>query len=216
MSKVKFPLLGIGASGSLSDSLSFRSWRGKTIAETKPIPVNPHTSFQQGHRSIFRRILPEWSFISSKPLELSAWKLKTKILNQYRLPYNQYFSDYLKNSKNYMYFGWAAIERFNSVSAVDQGEEVHPRYKIIINFDIWAKVLNPYCCVSFNSYIQYPYNPHNIVWLFIPESDWILYSSVELIFDWDYLYFYLSVDGGSAGTSDLHTGVHYISDIPVI
>jgi len=53
MAKTSGPLLSLGATGSIADSITFGSWRGVSYARQKVTPANPRTAAQQANRTRF-------------------------------------------------------------------------------------------------------------------------------------------------------------------
>ncbi|MBA7533075.1 hypothetical protein ES705_25310 [subsurface metagenome] len=53
MAKLKGPLMSLGASGKLADTLVFMSWKGLNTVREYVIPANPQTALQVAHREHF-------------------------------------------------------------------------------------------------------------------------------------------------------------------
>ena len=51
MAKLKGPLLSLGASGSIADTLTFFTWKGINVAREHVVPTNPRTAKQTTQRS---------------------------------------------------------------------------------------------------------------------------------------------------------------------
>lgn len=65
MSKVKQPLLGLGAKGSLAGSISFATRRGVNILENKPIPTDPKTLAQIYQRWDYQDGILRWHALTN-------------------------------------------------------------------------------------------------------------------------------------------------------
>ena len=51
MAKLKAPLMSLGASGSIADTLTFFPWKGINVVREYVIPANPKTALQVAHRA---------------------------------------------------------------------------------------------------------------------------------------------------------------------
>lgn len=53
MAKVTAAFLGLGASGTLGNTLTASTWKGIPVMKLKPTPTNPKSDGQVGHRTLF-------------------------------------------------------------------------------------------------------------------------------------------------------------------
>lgn len=60
MAKVSAPLLSLGASGTIADTITMARWRGVPYARQRVIPANPRTAAQQSTRSVFTEGSNSW------------------------------------------------------------------------------------------------------------------------------------------------------------
>ena len=60
MAKVTMPLLGISASGTIGDAVTFGRWRGVNYARQRVVPANPRTTAQQSQRMLVRFVVSAW------------------------------------------------------------------------------------------------------------------------------------------------------------
>lgn len=60
MAKLTAPLLSMGATGQIGDSVVFAKWRGIPYARQKVVPANPRTVAQQANRTRFAFIREMW------------------------------------------------------------------------------------------------------------------------------------------------------------
>lgn len=75
MAKVQLPLLGVSASGTIGDSITFGNWKGINYARQRVIPANPRTQAQVAQRetmtyvvSLYKRV----PAVVAQAFELSA------------------------------------------------------------------------------------------------------------------------------------------------
>lgn len=54
------PLLGVSASGTIGDSVTFGRWRGVNYARQRVVPANPRTTAQQSQRALVRFVVGAW------------------------------------------------------------------------------------------------------------------------------------------------------------
>lgn len=60
MAKVTAPILSLGASGSISKSVTFSRWKGVAYAKVHVTPENPNTADQQEVRGVFATLTEMW------------------------------------------------------------------------------------------------------------------------------------------------------------
>ncbi len=54
------PLLGVSASGTIGDSVTFGRWRGVNYARQRVVPANPRTTAQQSQRTLVKFVVGAW------------------------------------------------------------------------------------------------------------------------------------------------------------
>jgi len=72
MGKVKGPLLSLGASGKIADTLVFMSWKGIQDVRQHVIPANPKTAAQQTQRGYVTDAVAEWHAAGYTATDLAA------------------------------------------------------------------------------------------------------------------------------------------------
>lgn len=60
MAKVTAPLLSIGASGTIGDTITFARWKGVAYGRQRVVPANPKTAAQTSTRNTFRTGTEAW------------------------------------------------------------------------------------------------------------------------------------------------------------
>jgi len=65
MAKTRASLLSTNATGSLANTLTWQTWRGRNYARKKPIPAQPRTAAQQHPRMMFQTLVTAWKQLSS-------------------------------------------------------------------------------------------------------------------------------------------------------
>ncbi len=60
MAKVVLPVLGVSATGTIADSVTFGTWRGVNYARARVIPANPQTAAQTAQRSLMKWVVAFW------------------------------------------------------------------------------------------------------------------------------------------------------------
>lgn len=93
MTRLKAPLLSLGAHGTLGDVLTLRRHNKTTIAETKPIPTDLRSPAQLYQRRLYRDALLYWSTLTEA--EKQAYKAAARASNNTLL--GQFLSAYLVN-----------------------------------------------------------------------------------------------------------------------
>ena len=86
MTKLTGPLLSLGASGTIGDTITFASWRGIDYARQRVIPANPNTAGQQTTRNTFATLREMWKLngtFGRAPWTLFAQGRKFLDLNAY-------------------------------------------------------------------------------------------------------------------------------------
>ncbi len=72
MAKPKSPLLSLGATGTIADSLTFQKRGRATIARQKPIPTDHKTLLQLAQRQKYRDAVAVWNALTTE--EKEAWR----------------------------------------------------------------------------------------------------------------------------------------------
>ena len=86
MTKLTGPLLSLGASGTIGDTITYSSWKGIDYARQRVIPANPNTAEQQITRNTFATLREMWKLNGSfgrDPWTLFAQGRKFLNLNAY-------------------------------------------------------------------------------------------------------------------------------------
>jgi hypothetical protein len=216
MALIKNPLCSFSASGTIADDVNFRQRSGKTIAQSRPIPTDQKTDSQLLIRSNFRLFQDQWQFISSFPFERAAWDLKRSKDRNNPTAYNQYLSDYLsglKGNKNLMFF---IIPGINYIRAVDLGPGHEYRYRIEYDSDVWFKCVSDVCTFTLWVYDSYPSSPSIVFSWAFGHYDWIFVPHNQFTFYWKTRSFYLLFSGTPGYSSNLHTGLYYFKNVPVV
>ncbi|MBA7696792.1 hypothetical protein ES703_105444 [subsurface metagenome] len=65
MAKLKTPILGFGAKGTIGEALTFQRIPGRNIVREKPIPKDPYTLPQAYHRWDYQDYLAQWATLSN-------------------------------------------------------------------------------------------------------------------------------------------------------
>jgi len=69
MAKVKSPLFGLEAAGTIAKSVVFASWKGVRYARRHVVPTNPRTTAQVQTRSVFSFLNDLYKFLPSQAAE---------------------------------------------------------------------------------------------------------------------------------------------------
>ena len=86
MTKLTGPLMSLGASGTIGDTITFGTWRGIPYARQRVIPANPNTAGQQLTRNVFTNLRQMWKLngtFGRAPWTLFAAGQKFLDLNAY-------------------------------------------------------------------------------------------------------------------------------------
>lgn len=65
MVKVYGPAMSLAASGTLANTLTFSSWKGRSYVRERVIPSNPQSGLQTGFRSMFKFLSQNWAGLSA-------------------------------------------------------------------------------------------------------------------------------------------------------
>lgn len=65
MARLTGPLMSLGASGTIADTLTYGNWKGIPYARTRVIPANPQSSSQTQTREVFRFLQEYYKFAPS-------------------------------------------------------------------------------------------------------------------------------------------------------
>lgn len=69
MAKVTGPLLSLGASGKIADTLVFGSWKGLRVARSYVVPANPNTAAQSTQRGHMTAAVAAWHSATAPVLD---------------------------------------------------------------------------------------------------------------------------------------------------
>lgn len=64
MARPRAPLLSVSASGTLADTLTYASWRGRPYIKRKSTPADPQSDAQMANRALMRYLQVLWPTIS--------------------------------------------------------------------------------------------------------------------------------------------------------
>lgn len=91
MVKLKSPILSLGASGTIGDTLTTQDWKGRTYMRKKPVPAQPKSGKQVGMRAMFSYLSQHWKALSTADAE--TWEPPAARANV--LPFNAYMNQNL-------------------------------------------------------------------------------------------------------------------------
>lgn len=60
MVKLRGPMMSMAASGTLADTITFATWKGRPYARERVIPSNPQTGAQTGRRAMMKWLTQSW------------------------------------------------------------------------------------------------------------------------------------------------------------
>jgi len=72
VTKLKIPMLGLGASGTLADSFTFQRRPGTSYVRKKPVPADPKSPAQLAQRQKYRDAVDAWLALTAE--EKEAWR----------------------------------------------------------------------------------------------------------------------------------------------
>jgi len=78
MSKLRGPLLSLGASGTLGDTVTYASWHGIKYAKSKSIPSNPNSGDQQTQRGYFTSVVEMFHDTDLDADDKLAWSRRAR------------------------------------------------------------------------------------------------------------------------------------------
>ena len=93
MAKVKGPLLSLGASGSIADSMTFGKWKGINTCRIKSTPTNPNTSSQQTQRTTFSNAVASWK--AQDQTTQDSWNTRASEMGLSMSGFNLYVREYI-------------------------------------------------------------------------------------------------------------------------
>lgn len=73
MAKITSPLLSLGASGTIGDTITFGKWKGINTARQRVVPSNPKSAGQVAQRLIMSSIVSFWRGFLTGPQGKIAW-----------------------------------------------------------------------------------------------------------------------------------------------
>ncbi len=71
MVRVNGPMMSLGASGTLADTIVFSIWKGRPYVRERVIPSNPKSGGQVGRRMMMKFITQAWAALD--PAEKASW-----------------------------------------------------------------------------------------------------------------------------------------------
>ena len=75
MAKLTAPLLSLGASGKIADTLVMATWKGIPYARQYVIPANPKTTDQTNQRNAFKASVAAWRNYITDATVREAWRV---------------------------------------------------------------------------------------------------------------------------------------------
>lgn len=73
MAKVTSPLLSLGASGTIGDTITFGRWKGLNTARQRVVPANPQSAGQVAQRAIMTAVVAFWRGFLTGTQGKTAW-----------------------------------------------------------------------------------------------------------------------------------------------
>jgi len=95
--KITGPLLSLHASGSIGETVTFSTTRGRAYAKTSSVPRNPKTAAQLASRAMFTFLTRAWKNISAA--DQATWSSNAERMNV--PPYNAYLEFNLTRWRNF-------------------------------------------------------------------------------------------------------------------
>jgi len=71
MVKLRAPMMSLGASGSIGNSITFSKWKGRAYARELVVPSNPKSGLQTGFRKMFGFLSQQWASVST--VDQASW-----------------------------------------------------------------------------------------------------------------------------------------------
>jgi len=97
MVKVDGPMLSFTASGTLADTVTFSTWKGRAYARTRVIPKNPRSAPQRGIRQMMEFLTRQWTAVSAS--NRATWE---PVADQTQIsPFNAFIGRNLARWRNY-------------------------------------------------------------------------------------------------------------------
>lgn len=98
MVKVQGPAFSLSASGTIADTLTFSTWKGRPYVRERVIPSNPKSGSQVGVRSMFAFLAQQWANLTSA--EQATWQpLADQLVAS---PFNAFMSRNQKRWRNFL------------------------------------------------------------------------------------------------------------------
>lgn len=98
MAKVKSPLLSMGASGKIANTLVFMRWKGIDDVREYVIPSNPRTAKQQAQRSKMATAVADFHASNFNDVDLTAWNLYASTMPRPMSGFNAFCREHIKNA----------------------------------------------------------------------------------------------------------------------
>ncbi len=98
MVKVQGPAFSLAASGTIGDTLTFSTWKGRPYVRERVIPANPRSGSQTGVRSMFKFLSQNWAALTTA--EKATWEpLADQLVAS---PFNAFMSRNQKLWRNFL------------------------------------------------------------------------------------------------------------------
>jgi len=98
MVKVSGPMMSMAASGTLADTITFASWKGRPYVRERVIPSNPKSGAQTGRRAMFRFLTKNWTDVTGA--DITSWQsLADQIVAS---PFNAYLRQNMQDWHNFL------------------------------------------------------------------------------------------------------------------
>jgi hypothetical protein len=98
MAKVKLPLLGLEARGSLGKSIVYFPWKGINAVRQYVMPAQPRTQPQLDQRARLEAAVTEWHGASYNALDKAAWNRFAGLSATARSGFNRFVEEHVKQA----------------------------------------------------------------------------------------------------------------------
>ncbi len=98
MVKVYGPAMSLAASGSLANTITFSSWKGRAYVRERVVPANPRSGGQVGMRAMFKYLAQVWDGLTDG--NKATWE--TRAADAVISPFNAFMSYNQKRWRNFL------------------------------------------------------------------------------------------------------------------
>jgi len=96
MAKLKGPLMSLGASGKLADTLVYFPWKGINAVRSYVVPANPQTTEQQAQRALMTAATLEWHGADYTADDRTAWNRLAGIAAKIMSGFNRMVKEHIE------------------------------------------------------------------------------------------------------------------------